>query len=91
MNQFDPLTSAAWVGPELLQFSRSVVSDSVTPWTAHSRFPCPDQLPELAPTHIHRVGDAIQPSHPLSSPFLLPPSISPSIRVFSSESVLSIR
>ena len=26
------------------------------------------QLPELAQTHIHRVGDAIQPSHPLSSP-----------------------
>ena len=66
VNQFDPLTSAAWVGPELLQFSRSVVSDSVTPWTAHSRFPCPDQLPELAPTHVHRVGDAILPSHPVT-------------------------
>ena len=26
------------------------------------------QLPELAQTHIHRVGDTIQPSHPLSSP-----------------------
>ena len=26
------------------------------------------QLPELAQTHVHRVGDAIQPSHPLSSP-----------------------
>ena len=25
-------------------------------------------LPELARTHVHRVGDAIQPSHPLSSP-----------------------
>ena len=25
------------------------------------------QLPELAQTHVHRVGDAIQPSHPLSS------------------------
>ena len=25
-------------------------------------------LPELAQTHVHRVGDAIQPSHPLSSP-----------------------
>ena len=29
------------------------------------------QLPEPAQTHVHRVGDAIQPSHPLSSP--LPP------------------
>ena len=26
------------------------------------------QLPELAQTHVHRVGDAIQPSHPLSFP-----------------------
>ena len=26
------------------------------------------QLPELAQTHVHRVGDAIQPSHPLLSP-----------------------
>ena len=31
-------------------------------------FPVHHQLPELAQTHIHRVGDAIQPSHPLSSP-----------------------
>ena len=36
------------------------------------------------------VGDAIQPSHPLSSPFLLPP-IPPSIRVFSNESTLHMR
>ena len=33
-------------------------------------FPVHYQLPELAQTHIHRVGDAIQPSHPLSSPSL---------------------
>ena len=32
-------------------------------------FPVHHQLPELAQTHVHRVGDAIQPSHPLSSPF----------------------
>ena len=31
-------------------------------------FPVPHQLPELAQTHVHRVGDAIHPSHPLSSP-----------------------
>ena len=30
--------------------------------------PVHHQLPELAQTHVHRVGDAIQPSHPLSSP-----------------------
>ena len=33
-----------------------------------SGFPVHRQLPELAQTHVHRVGDAIQPSHPLSSP-----------------------
>ena len=31
-------------------------------------FPVNHQLPELTQTHVHRVGDAIQPSHPLSSP-----------------------
>jgi len=31
-------------------------------------FPVHHQLRELAQTHIHSVGDAIQPSHPLSSP-----------------------
>ena len=50
-------------------------------------FPIHHQLPELIQTHVHRVGDTIQPSHPL----LLPPSIFPSIRDFSSESVLHIR
>ena len=48
------------------------------------------QLPELSQTHIHWVGDAIQPSHPLLSSSPLP-SIFPSIRVFSNESVLHIR
>ena len=31
-------------------------------------FPVHHQLPELAQTNVHRVSDAIQPSHPLSSP-----------------------
>ena len=30
--------------------------------------PVHHQLPELAETHVHQVGDAIQPSHPLASP-----------------------
>ena len=47
-------------------------------------------LPEFAQTHVHWVDDAIQPCHPLSSTFILP-SIFPSIRIFSSESVLCIR
>ena len=48
------------------------------------------QLLEFTHTHIHRVSDAIQPSHPLSSLLLLPP-IPPSIRVFSNESTLRMR
>ena len=47
-------------------------------------------LLELAQTDVHCVGDAIQPSHPLSFPFLLP-SIFPSIRVFSNESAFRMR
>ena len=53
-------------------------------------FPVHHQLQELTQTHFHHTSDAIQPSHPLSS-ILLPPSICPSIRVFSNESVLCIR
>ena len=48
------------------------------------------QLPEFTQTHIHRVSDAIQPSHPRSSPSPLPP-IPPSIRVFSNKSTLCMR
>ena len=33
-------------------------------------FPVHHQLPELTQPHVHSVGDAIQPSHPLSSPSL---------------------
>ena len=52
--------------------------------------PVHHQLPELTQTRVHQVGDAIQPSHPLSSLLLLP-SIFPGIRVFSNESALQIR
>ena len=48
------------------------------------------QLPEFTQSHVHCVGDSIQPSHPLLS-LLLPPSIFPSIRIFSNESALCIR
>ena len=52
--------------------------------------PVHHQLRELTQTHFHRVGDAVQPSHPLLSPS--PPAFNfPSIRDFSNESVLHIR
>ena len=48
------------------------------------------QLPESTQTHVHRVSDAIQPSHPLSSPS--PPAFKLSQhKVFSNESVLCIK
>ena len=77
-----------------VQFSRSVMANSLQPHELqHTRPPCPGDTgwPGWTPgTHVHRVGDAIQPSHPLSSPS--PPApIPPSIRVFSYESILGYR
>ena len=73
-----------------VQFNRSVISDSCDPIN-HSMpgLPVHHQLPEFTQTHVHRVGDAIQPSHPLS--LLLLPPMPPSIRVFSNESTLHMR
>ena len=51
------------------QFSRSVMSNSLRPHgLALPGPPVHHQLSELTQTHVHCVGDAIQPSHPLSSP-----------------------
>ena len=50
------------------------------------------QLLEFTQTYVHQIGDAIQPSHPLSSPS--PPAFKLSqhqVRVFSSESALHIK
>ena len=52
--------------------------------------PVHHKLPESTQTHVHRVRDAIQPSHPLSSPSS-PAPIPPRIRVFSNESTLRMR
>ena len=53
-------------------------------------FPVHLQLPELAQSHVHRVGDAMQPSHPL--PFPSPPTFNLSQHQgLSKESVLCIR
>ena len=74
------------------QFSCSVMSDSLCPHgLQHANLPCPSPTLRAPQTHVHHVGDAIQPSHPCCHPLLLLPSIFPSIRVFSHESVLRIR
>ena len=76
-----------------VQFS-SVTQSCLTLWNSVNwstpGLPVHHQLPEFTQTHVHWVGDAIQPSHPLSSPLLLP-SIFPSIRIFSNESALHIK
>ena len=70
-----------------VQFSRSVVSDNLWPYgLQHARLPSPSPIPGA-------YSNSIQPSSHLilCHPPLLLPSIFPSIRVFSSESVLRIR
>ena len=67
----------SWMVFSSVQFSRSVMSNSLRPHESqHARPPCPSQLPEFTQTHAHWVSDAIQPSHPLSSPS--PPTSNPS-------------
>ena len=72
----------------------SVAQSCPTPCDPMNRsmpgLPVYHQLPEFTQTHVHRISDAIQLSHPLSSPS--PPAPSPSqIRVFSNESTLRMR
>ena len=70
-----------------VQFSHSVMSNSATPWTEAHQVSLSITNSRI---HVISVGDAIQPSHPLSSPS--PPALNlSSIRVFSNESPLCIR
>ena len=55
----------------------------------HTRLPCPSLSPWVCSNSCPLSRDTIQPSHPLSPPFLLP-SVFPSLRVFFSESALHI-
>ena len=78
---------------ETVQFSSVAPSCPTFLWPhvcSMPGLPVHHQLLEFTQTHVHWLGDAIQPSHPLSPPS---PSalIFPSIRIFSNESVLHIR
>ena len=70
-----------WVGLQFssVQFS-SVTQSYLTLCDPMNRstpgLPVHPQLPEFTQTHVHRVGDAIQPSHPLSSPSPPAPNLS---------------
>ena len=65
INMYDPIIVS------LIQFS-SVTQSCPTLYNPVNHImpglPVYHQLPESTPTHVHRVGDAIKPSHPLSSP-----------------------
>ena len=54
--------------------SLSHVRLPATPWTSTPGLPVHCQLPEFTQTHVHRISDAIQPSHLLSSPSLPAPN-----------------
>ena len=62
----------------------------VTPWTAACQGSLSSPTHRVYPNSCPLRRWCLQPSHPLSS-LLLPPSILPSIRVFSNESILHIR
>ena len=73
--------------PILLFFSHSVCPTLCNPMVCSTPgFPVLHHLEELAQTHVHWIGDAIQPSHPLSSP-----SIFPTFKVISNDLALCIR
>ena len=56
--------------PSSVKFSHSIVSDSFQPHgLQHARLPCPSPTPKNTQTHVPRISDVIQPSHPLSVPF----------------------
>ena len=81
-----------WIQDSSVQFSRSVVSDSLRPHESqHARPPCPSPTPG-----VHSDSMSIESMMPsshliLCRPLLLLPPIPPSIRVFSNESTLCMR
>ena len=76
---------------KLVQFSSSVVSDSLQPHgLQHARLPCPSPTPRAC-LKLMSIESVMPSNHFILCCPLLLPSIFPSIRVFSNESVLRIR
>ena len=68
-----PFWRTQWYHYSSVQFSGSVAFNSLWPHgLQHTRLPCPLPTPRVYSNSCHWVGDAIQPSHPLSS--LSPPA-----------------
>ena len=75
--KFPNPTAIAMAQFSSVQLGRSFVSDSLASHESqHARPPCPLPTPRVHSNLVHRVGDAIQPSLPLLSPF--PPAPNPS-------------
>ena len=75
-----------------VQFSFSVMSDSFQPCgLQHTRFPCPSLTPGACSNSCSIESVMLSNCLVLCYPLLLLPSVFPSIRVFSDESVLSVR
>ena len=70
ISYFSLMSNRNWTdGLSSVQFSCSVTFDSLQPHgLQHTRLPCPSPIPGAYLNYVHWVGDAIQPSHPLSSP-----------------------
>ena len=79
-----------WVGTQFSSVAQSCPTLCDPMNRSTPGLPVHHYLPEFTQTHVHRVSDAIQPSHPLLTLLLLPP-IPTSIRVFSNESTLHMR
>ena len=76
-SKMDATCQASYYSVSSVQFSCSVRSNSLDPMNRSTPgLPIRHQLLGSTQTHVHRVGDGIQPSHPLSSPS--PPAPSPS-------------
>ena len=91
-NIHDSSRTGVRFGPRSVQFSHSVMSDSLQPHESqHAGPPFPSPTPGVHQTHVHRVS--VMPSSHLilCRPLLLLPPIPPSIRVFSNESTLRMR
>ena len=71
------MSKNSWMAKEdvvcmlLWLFSGPVMSDSLRPHGLQPGLSVPHHLPELAQVHVHRISDAVQPSHPLPPPSVL--------------------
>ena len=84
------ISTRAWSAPQFSSVSQSCLTLCNPMRHSTPGLPVHHQLPEYTQTYVYWISDAIQPSHPLSSPLPLP-SIFPSISIFSNESALCIR